>query len=86
MAKELNDRRQHRRRGHTRISRQHQVTLPVDAMKAAGLQEGDRLKASSPAPGIVILERETDPLDALRGDMTGTYQPGDLDSLRDEWD
>lgn len=62
------------------------MTLPVDAMKAAGLEAGDHLKASSPAPGIVVLELETDALDTLRGDMTGVYQPGDLDALRDEWD
>ena len=86
MQKEVNEsRHDRRRRGHTRISRQHQVTLPVDALNAAGLREGDRLKASSPAPGIVVLELENDPLDSLRGDMTGVYQPGDLDSLRDEW-
>jgi hypothetical protein len=62
-----------------------QVTIPVDALKAAGLREGDRLKSSSPAPGIVVLELEVDPLDRLRGDLTGVYQPGDLDTLRDEW-
>lgn len=62
------------------------MTLPVDAMRAAGFHPGDRLKATSPAPGIVVLEGEVDPLDALRGDMTGVYEPGDLDALRDEWD
>jgi hypothetical protein len=62
------------------------VTLPVEAMKAAGIRPGDRLKASSPAPGVVVLERDVDPLDALRGDLTGVYQPGDLEALRSEWD
>jgi bifunctional DNA-binding transcriptional regulator/antitoxin component of YhaV-PrlF toxin-antitoxin module len=81
-----NARKDRRRRGTTRISRQHQVTLPMEALKAAGLGEGDRLKATSPAPGVVMLEREIDPLDALRGDMTGVYQRGDLDTLRSEWD
>ena len=64
MAKDVQDKRLHRRRG---------------------LEVGDQLKASSPAPGIVVLELETDALDTLRGDLTGVYQPGDLDALRDEW-
>jgi hypothetical protein len=55
-------------------------------MRAAGLQVGDHLRARSPAPGILVLEVEVDPLDALSGDLTGVYAPGDLDSLRDEWD
>ena len=86
MSEEIKDPRLHRRRGHTRISRQHQVTLPVDAMRAAGFRPGDRLKASSPELGIVVLESEDDPFEALCGDLTGVYEPGDLDSLRDEWD
>lgn len=82
MADELHE---PRRRGHTRVSRQHQVTLPVDAMRGAGLRPGDRVKATSPAPGIVVLEREDDPLEALAGDLTGVYETGQLDRLRDEW-
>lgn len=55
-------------------------------MRAAGFSPGDRLKATSPAPGIVVLQSEVDPLDALRGDLTGIHEPGDLDALRDEWE
>ena len=82
MAEELHE---GRRRGHTRVSRQHQVTLPVEAMRQAGLRPGDRVKATSPAPGVVVLEREVDPLDALTGDLTDVYEAGQLDQLRDEW-
>lgn len=82
MTEELHERR---RRGHTRVSRQHQVTLPVEAMRQAGLRPGDRVRATSPAPGVVMLEREEDPLDALTGDLTGFYETGQLDRLRDEW-
>lgn len=82
MADELHELR---RRGYTRVSRQHQVTLPVDAMRQAGLRPGDRVKATSPAPGIVMLEREGDLLEALVGDLTGLYTAGQLDRLRDEW-
>ena len=82
MAKRIKD----RRRGFTRVSGRHQVTLPVDAMTAAGLREGDRLLASSPGPGKVLLEREEDALDRLAGDLTGLYERDDLDRLRDEWE
>ena len=81
------DRRiKNRRKGFTRISRQHQVTLPVDALAAAGLSEGDQLRATSPGPGKIVLEREVDPLTTLAGDLTGVYEDGDLDRLRAEWE
>lgn len=47
-------------RGGTRISRKHQVTIPVQALRAAGLGVGERLFARSDGPGRVALERERD--------------------------
>jgi len=32
-----------RRRGRTRIRRQHQATIPVEALRRAGLKPGDEL-------------------------------------------
>lgn len=74
-----------RRRGRTRISRKHQVTLPVDALTAAGLKIGDRLRADVSGPGRITLVREEDPLDRFAGALTGIYPDGYLDDLRREW-
>jgi AbrB family looped-hinge helix DNA binding protein len=74
-----------RRRGRTRISAKNQVTLPVAAMRAAGLRPGDELRVESDGGGRIVLVRERDPLEDLIGDMGDVYTPGFLDRLRDEW-
>jgi bifunctional DNA-binding transcriptional regulator/antitoxin component of YhaV-PrlF toxin-antitoxin module len=74
-----------RRRGRTRISGKHQVTLPVDALAGAGLKVGDRLRADVGGPGQIILVREDDPLEQFAGALTGVYPEGYLDDLRREW-
>ena len=73
-----------RRRGTTTISSKHQVTIPIDAMEAAGFHTGDRLQARVEG-GAVVFERETVPLEAFLGSMTGMWEGFDLDALRDEW-
>jgi bifunctional DNA-binding transcriptional regulator/antitoxin component of YhaV-PrlF toxin-antitoxin module len=74
-----------RTRGTTAISAKNQVTIPVDAMKAAGLRPGDRLRARADGTGKVVLERALDPLDEHLGTLTGVYEGFDLDALRNEW-
>ena len=74
-----------RPRGTTAISTKHQVTIPVDAMRAAGFRPGDRVPARADGPGRVVLERATEPLDEFLGALTGVYEDFDLDALRDEW-
>lgn len=74
-----------RRRGTTAISSKHQVTIPADAMREAGLRPGDRLRARVEGTGRVVLEREADPLDEFLGALSGVYDGFDLDALRDEW-
>lgn len=75
-----------RRRGRTRVSSKHQVTVPVEAMAAAGLKPGDRLVARADGPGRVVFEREDDPLDDIAGSLTGVYDEESVDKLRSEWD
>lgn len=75
-----------RRRGRTRITRQHQVTIPVDAMRSSGLDAGDTVVVRADGPGRVVLTRETDLLDEIAGSLTGAYESGELEALRDEWD
>jgi bifunctional DNA-binding transcriptional regulator/antitoxin component of YhaV-PrlF toxin-antitoxin module len=74
-----------RRRGYTRLSAKHQVTLPVDALERAGIRTGDTLRAEVRGPGEVLLVRDVDPIDHFAGSLTGIYNQGELDELRDEW-
>ena len=55
-------------------------------MEQSGLRPGDRLLVKVDGPGRIVVEREFDPLDELAGSMTGIYEPGYLDALRDEWE
>ncbi len=74
-----------RRRGRTRISAKHQITIPVDALAAAGLQTGDRLRVEPGGPGRITFVREEDPIARHAGALTGVYRPGELEELRREW-
>lgn len=75
-----------RRTRGSRISSKHQITLPVRVLQEAGLQAGERLVAHVEGPGRVTLVREGNPIEELAGILTGVYEPGFLDRLRDEWD
>ncbi len=75
-----------RRRGTSRVSSKHQVTIPADALRAAGLDVGERLVAHSDGPGRVVFEREVDVLGEFSGALTGVYQADELAGLRDEWE
>ena len=74
-----------RRRSATRISSKHQITIPADALRAAGLEIGDRVVAHADGAGRVVLEREHDILAEFAGTMTGAYTANELDDLRQEW-
>ena len=74
-----------RRRGATRISSKNQITIPADALRAAGLEIGDRVVAHADGAGRVVLEREHDILAEFAGTMTGAYTVNELDDLRREW-
>src|SRR5215204_3747973 len=56
-----------RRRGATHISSKHQITIPADALRAAGLAVGDRVVAHADGPGRLVLEREHDVLAEFAG-------------------
>ena len=70
----------------TRISEKHQVTIPIDAMRVAGLEAGERVIARADGPGRVVLEREEDVLESFSGSLTGVFENGILEQLRNEWD
>lgn len=75
-----------RRRGSSKISSKHQITIPTEALRSAGLEVGDRVIAHSDGAGRVILEREPDVVAELAGALTGIYKRNELDELRAEWD
>ncbi len=76
-----------RRNGSTRISSKHQITLPVEAMRDAGLEIGDVLWAEVEAPGVVRLVSAQNLLTRLAGAHTDLFAEGpSIDELRDEWD
>ena len=80
-----------RRRGYTRLSPKHQVTIPADAVAEAGLAVGDELRVEIDRAGRIVMSRPQDAdrrlrvFDETRGRFTGGWEAGELDRLRDEW-
>jgi bifunctional DNA-binding transcriptional regulator/antitoxin component of YhaV-PrlF toxin-antitoxin module len=68
------------------ISPWHQVTIPLEAMRSAGLSAGDRLTVRVDGPGRLVLECEMDILELFAGVLTGVYEAETLSRLRGEWD
>ena len=66
-----------------KISAKHQITIPIGAVRAAGLRTGDRMRAEARGRGRVLLVREGDPVTRHAGSLTGAYQRGELSALRD---
>jgi bifunctional DNA-binding transcriptional regulator/antitoxin component of YhaV-PrlF toxin-antitoxin module len=74
-----------RRRGFTRISAKHQATIPVQALREAGLKPGDEVRVVAAGRGRLVLERDINLVERHAGTLPGVYEPGELDQLRDEW-
>jgi bifunctional DNA-binding transcriptional regulator/antitoxin component of YhaV-PrlF toxin-antitoxin module len=75
-----------RRRGFTRVSPRHQVTIPVEVLAIAGVQIGEPLRVEARANGEIVLTRAQDPLERYAGSLTGLYPLDELVQLRGEWD
>lgn len=77
--------KRHRRRGRTRISSKNQATIPVAALRRAGLKPGDELRVESAGAGRIVLSRVEETLAGYAGRLTGIYPKGTLNRLRREW-
>jgi bifunctional DNA-binding transcriptional regulator/antitoxin component of YhaV-PrlF toxin-antitoxin module len=68
------------------ISRKNQVTLPVDALRAAGLEPGDDVRVQVLGPGHLELIRADELVQKYAGVFdAAVYPEGYLDELRNEW-
>jgi bifunctional DNA-binding transcriptional regulator/antitoxin component of YhaV-PrlF toxin-antitoxin module len=68
------------------ISRKNQVTLPVDALRAAGLEPGDDVRVEVVGPGRLELVRADELVEEFAGVFdSSVYPEGYLDELRHEW-
>lgn len=59
----------------SRLSAEHQVTIPDDVLRAAGLEPGDDLVVRAKGPGRLELERVSDLVARWAGSMPDTYPP-----------
>lgn len=70
----------------SRVSSKHQVTLPVAALKAAGVAAGDEVVIRAVGGGRIEVARAESVVDRFAGSLPpGTYPEDYLDRLRDEW-
>jgi bifunctional DNA-binding transcriptional regulator/antitoxin component of YhaV-PrlF toxin-antitoxin module len=68
------------------ISRKNQITLPVEALRAAGLEAGDDLLVRAAGPGRLELARVDDLVEEFAGIFDASVYPTDyLEKLRREW-
>jgi bifunctional DNA-binding transcriptional regulator/antitoxin component of YhaV-PrlF toxin-antitoxin module len=73
----------------TKVSRKNQVTLPVAALREAGVAPGDILRVEVVSDGVFRLVRTRDPwwelFEELKG-SGGVTTRAELEELRDEWE
>lgn len=69
-----------------RVSSKNQVTLPVDAMRAAGLRAGDEVTVRPIGDGEVVVAARGSRVRRHAGIASGIYRDGELAQLRDEWE
>jgi bifunctional DNA-binding transcriptional regulator/antitoxin component of YhaV-PrlF toxin-antitoxin module len=73
-------------KGQTKVSAKNQVTIPVSALRDAGVRTGDLLKVEADGAGRLVLTR----VDELLGGYSGRFASGGsfgkaVEGLREEW-
>jgi bifunctional DNA-binding transcriptional regulator/antitoxin component of YhaV-PrlF toxin-antitoxin module len=73
-------------KGMPKVSSKNQVTLPVEAMRAAGLHAGQDVSIRAVGDGELIIAARGSRVRRHAGIASGIYAAGELDRLRDEWE
>jgi bifunctional DNA-binding transcriptional regulator/antitoxin component of YhaV-PrlF toxin-antitoxin module len=68
-----------------KVSSRNQITLPVEAMRAAGLRAGEEVTVRPIGDGELIIAARGSRIRRHAGIATGIYEEGELDRLHDEW-
>jgi len=68
-----------------KVSSKNQVTIPVEAMRAAGLHPGDEIAVRPAGEGEIVIATRGSRVRRHAGIATGIYKDGELERLRDEW-
>jgi bifunctional DNA-binding transcriptional regulator/antitoxin component of YhaV-PrlF toxin-antitoxin module len=67
-----------------KISSKHQVTLPVQTLKHAGLEVGDEVVIEADGTDRIVVRRVSRGLESAFGVFDGLYEQGYLERLRSE--
>jgi AbrB family looped-hinge helix DNA binding protein len=68
-----------------RVSSKNQVTIPVEALRAAGLHAGDEIIVRAGREGEIVIATRSSRVRRHAGIATNIYKDRELDRLRDEW-
>lgn len=72
-------------KGMARLSSKNQITVPVEAMRAAGLRAGDEVTVRPIGDGELVVAARGSRVRRHAGIATGIYDKRELNRLRDEW-
>jgi AbrB family looped-hinge helix DNA binding protein len=68
-----------------KVSSKNQVTIPVAAMRAAGLRAGDEVAVRPTSEGEIVIVARGSRIRRHAGIAAGIYERNELDRLRGEW-
>jgi bifunctional DNA-binding transcriptional regulator/antitoxin component of YhaV-PrlF toxin-antitoxin module len=73
-------------KGQTKVSSKNQVTIPVGALRDAGVRTGDVLKVEADGAGRLVLTRVDEVLGRYSGRLASGGRLGKaVEGLREEW-